>query len=60
MPWKVQFSCVQKVPRLRGGTSSAPRRERLGSEEGTARLRGAIGSAPGKKKKDYPILFLSR
>jgi len=32
----------------------------LGSGEALPRLRGAIGSAPGKKKKDYPILFLSR
>jgi len=32
-------------------SSSAPGRHFLGSEEGTARLRGAIGSAPGNKKK---------
>jgi len=31
----------------------------LGSEEGTARLRGATSSAPGRKGRDFPALFPS-
>ncbi len=38
-------------------SSSAPGRHFLGSEEGTARLRGAIGSAPGKKKRIIRFYF---
>ena len=38
-------------------SSSAPGRHFLGSEEGTARLRGAIGSAPGNKKRVIRFYF---
>lgn len=42
---------MEKFPRLRGGNSSAPGRERFGSGEQQARLRGA-------KRKVISLYFL--